>query len=436
MHRVVALALAPLAVLPMLAVPVAGLASATAAPADPPTRLDQLFIDITSRTVIDVGASGSSVGDLTITAGTVSATPGGDRIGYFTTRVVVVVPGAMSERRDTYVQLRLPGGTLMLRQLQVDPTGAPPNAVHRMAIVGGNGPYFAARGQATTTPVGKGRLRLDMTYLPVEAMNAFQTIEYRRVVTDFVTGSVGSADGIGVTAKTVRGFLAVDGVRYPFTCGQTAGDAVGIGAPSIASWICRYSMPGGSLLTMSVTQQASGTPPLTSVTQAVIGGTGDFAGARGSATMAQPDWSSNGRLAVTLAQGSGEYRVARPTWQRDRTDRWAVPLGSERLGEIVVGEGVLMGEGTAPSIGYTVRTSASTDSRLTQFAFTIAEGTLYGTAAISAPAGQAPNTPYLVWINGGTDACMGATGMIRVVPTGATTADIIGNLRVAPLPFE
>jgi hypothetical protein len=395
------------------------------------TRLDDVVITITSRTVIDVGRTGSSIGDLTITEGTVAAN--GERVGYFTTRVVVVVPGANSERRDTYVQLRLPGGALLLRQLQVDPTGAPPDSTHRMAIVGGSGPYLAARGQAVVSPAGRGQLHLRMEYQPVEGMSAFQTDSYRRVVTDTSPGNVGAGDEIAVTAQTVRGFLAIDRQRFPFACGQTSADVEGIGAPVIASWVCRYSMPGGSLVTTSVGQQAGGTPPATSVTQAVIGGTGDYAGARGEVTMAEPDWSVSGRMSVTLAISSGDYRLARPGWDRDRTGRWAVPLGERRLGEIVIAEGELAGQGASPSIGYTVRTGAIRDRRMTQFAFSIDGDTLYATAMFSTTGGQPPSTPYLALVNGGTGNFIGATGVLRVVPTGATTADINGNLKLAPV---
>lgn len=441
MRRIAALALAPVVALPLAVVPMAGVTAVSASPAPAPTpapeqtRLDRVFLDITSRTVIDVGATGSSVGDVTITEGTISTGAGGARIGGFTTRVVVVVPGESRERRDTYVQLRLPGGTLLVRQLNEDPTGKPPSSPHVMPIVGGSGPYFAARGAATTTPIGNGRLRLDISYLPITSMSSFETNQYRRVVTHTIPGTVGSTGDVEVSGLAARGFLSIDGERHPFTCGQTSGDVQGVGAPTIWSWVCRYAMPGGSLLTMSLGSRAGGSAPPQFVTQAVIGGTGEYIGARGTISMVKPEWTSSGRVSVTLATGRRDYRSWRPTWSRERTGRWVLPLGERRVGELVLAEGELAGQGASPSIGYTVRTGANGDRRMSQFAFSVDGDTLYATAMFSTSTGQPPSTPYLALVNGGTGAYMGATGILRVVPTGATTADISGNLLVSSLTF-
>ena len=231
MRRIITLVLAS-----AIAIPLAGFAtSAQAAP-----RADRIFLHVDTRTVIDVGATGSSLGDLTITHGTLADTLEGDKIGSWTARLVVVVPGATKERRDTLLHFILP------------------SEPHRIPIIGGTGDYFGARGQVVLTPLGDGNLRLDMEYVPTSGYEPFVTDRLRRVVSDIITDNVAGNANITVTAQTLRGFLRVEGERFPFVCAQTSGNPEGIGVPIIDSWICQYSLPGGSILTTSQTSTPAG----------------------------------------------------------------------------------------------------------------------------------------------------------------------------------
>ena len=429
MRRIITLVLASAIALPLVGF-------ATSAQAAPPPRADHVFMHIDTRTVIDVGATGSSVGDLTITHGTLADTLEGAKIGSWTARVVVVVPGKTKERRDTLVHFILPGGVLMTRGIYVSPTSKPPTTPVRMAIIGGTDHYYGSRGQVLLTPLGDGNLRLDMEYVPTNGTTPFATDRVRRVVSDIITGSVAENANMMVTAQTLRGFLRVEGERFPFVCGQTSGNPEGIGVPIIDSWICQYSLPGGSLLTTSQTSTPAGTRELRGFTQAIIGGTGEWAGSVGQTSIPAADWTTNGTLSVTGAISGGTYTTTRQGPEdRLRTGRWVADLGTGGLGQIVVSSATI-NFGESPSIGYTVAAGAATDRRITQFVFRVSgipglRGALYGTALFSTASGQAPNTPYLVLVNGGTGPWRGASGILRVVPTSADGATINVKMLVA-----
>ncbi|MCX6420948.1 MAG: hypothetical protein NT180_01075 [Actinobacteria bacterium] len=426
MRRIITLVLAS-----AIAIPLAGFAaSAQAAP-----RADRIFLHVDTRTIIDVGATGSSLGDLTITHGTLANTLEGDKIGSWTARLVVVVPGATKERRDTLLHFILPGGVLMTRGLYESPSGKLPSEPHRIAIIGGTGDYFGARGQVVLTPLGDGNLRLDMEYVPTSSDNAFGTDRLRRVVSDIITDNVAGNANITVSAQTLRGFLRVEGERFPFVCAQTSGNPEGIGVPIIDSWICQYSLRGGSILTTSQTSTPAGTRERSGFTQAIIGGTGEWAGSVGQTSIPAADWTTNGTLSVCVAFVGGTYTTTRQGPEdRLRTGRWVANLGTGGLGQIVVSSATI-NFGDSPSMGYTVAAGPSGDRRITDFVFRISglpglQGALYGTALFTTPNGQAPNAPYLILVNGGTGPWRGASGILRVVPTSAEGATINVNMLV------
>ena len=429
MRRIITIALAS-----AIALPLVGFAtSAQAAP-----RADRIFMHIDTRTVIDVGATGSSVGDLTVTHGTLADTLEGDKVGSWTARVVVVVPGTTKERRDTLVHFILPGGVLMTRGIYLSPTSKPPTTPVRMAIIGGTGDYFGSRGQVVLTPLGEGNLRLDMDYVPTSGEEPFSTDRLRRVVSDIITGNVAENANITVTAQTLRGFLRLEGERFPFVCGQTSGDPEGIGVPIIDSWICQYSLPGGSILTTSQTSTPAGTREQRGFTQAIIGGTGEYAGSVGQTSIPAADWTTNGTLSVTGAISGETYSTSRVGPEdRLRTGRWVADLGTGGLGQIVVSSATI-NFGDSPSVGYTVAAGASADRRITQFVFRVnglpgLQGSLYGTALFTTASGQAPQAPYLILVNGGTGPWRGASGILRVVPTSAEGATINVNMLIGAL---
>ena len=426
MRRLITLVLAS-----AIAIPLAGFAtSAQAAP-----RADRIFLHVDTRTVIDVGATGSSLGDLTITHGTLANTLEGDKIGSWTARLVVVVPGATKERRDTLLHFILPGGVLMTRGIYESPSGKLPSEPHRIAIIGGTGDYFGARGQVVLTPLGDGNLRLDMEYVPTSSDNAFGTDRLRRVVSDIITDNVAGNASMTVTAQTLRGFLRVEGERFPFVCAQTSGNPEGIGVPIIDSWICQYSLRGGSILTTSQTSTPAGTRERSGFTQAIIGGTGEWAGSVGQTSIPAADWTTNGTLSVCVAFVGGTYTTTRQGPEdRLRTGRWVADLGTGGLGQIVVSSATI-NFGESPSMGYTVAAGPSADRRITDFVFRISglrglQGALYGTALFTTANGQAPNAPSLSLVNGGTGPWRGASGILRVVPTSAEGATINVNMLV------
>jgi hypothetical protein len=307
-----------------------------------------------------------------------------------------------------------------------------------MAIIGGTGDYFGSRGQVVLTPLGEGNLRLDMDYVPTSGEEPFSTDRLRRVVSDIITGNVAENANITVTAQTLRGFLRLEGERFPFVCGQTSGDPEGIGVPIIDSWICQYSLPGGSILTTSQTSTPAGTREQRGFTQAIIGGTGEYAGSVGQTSIPAADWTTNGTLSVTGAISGETYSTSRVGPEdRLRTGRWVADLGTGGLGQIVVSSATI-NFGDSPSVGYTVAAGASADRRITQFVFRVnglpgLQGSLYGTALFTTASGQAPQAPYLILVNGGTGPWRGASGILRVVPTSAEGATINVNMLIGAL---
>lgn len=139
-----------LAVFTLTAGMVVGILVGVAGPAHADTKLDLRF-GAPTRTVIDSGNPGSSVGDMTITTGDVLDPATGRRLGYYTTNQVTVRADAATGReiRRNDLSVSLAKGTIFAAGLIRATAGTPPTRSMEFAVVGGTGAYQGARGSLT-----------------------------------------------------------------------------------------------------------------------------------------------------------------------------------------------------------------------------------------------------------------------------------------------
>ena len=134
------------------------------APAAPSGSLT-VYTNETQHNVLDLGASGTTVGDVVTGSGTTSATKGGKANGTFAYRAETVrvnMPGGNLNRINSSVY-DLPGGTIMVAGLVSIQQGTEPTKPQPLIIVGGTGKYAGANGTVTLTP-GKKSYKATFTF--------------------------------------------------------------------------------------------------------------------------------------------------------------------------------------------------------------------------------------------------------------------------------
>ena len=101
-----------------------------------------------TRTVIDLGPAGPSVGDITVTTGTVARTKGMKRPGtYATNQITVLVDSAENrEVRKVDLSIALSNGEIFATGLITAAIGSAPAQKQRFAITGGTGAYAGIAG--------------------------------------------------------------------------------------------------------------------------------------------------------------------------------------------------------------------------------------------------------------------------------------------------
>jgi hypothetical protein len=113
------------------------------------------YLHQTERQAIDIGATGTSVGDVVTGSGTVSTSRGGAAIGSFAYRaetLTVAIPGG-TESRNSILWVTLDGGRIAATSLISVQAGARPVATQEYVVLGGTGTYARVRGTMTFTPV-------------------------------------------------------------------------------------------------------------------------------------------------------------------------------------------------------------------------------------------------------------------------------------------
>jgi|APGre2960657505_1045072.scaffolds.fasta_scaffold39765_2 hypothetical protein len=108
------------------------------------------YLGSPTRTVIDLGSAGSSVGDISVSTGDLSRKPSGSAIGFYTTSQITVragLPGGQ-ENRDVSLTITAPGGVIYAKSLIIATPGVPPSEAQTFAITGGTGKYAGVSGES------------------------------------------------------------------------------------------------------------------------------------------------------------------------------------------------------------------------------------------------------------------------------------------------
>jgi len=114
-----------------------------------------VFFERSYREVIDVGVSGDSHGDITVTNGGVSSELGGEVVGSYATTQISANVGKSdgSQDRKTDISVSVSGSTIYTTSLVTAAPGTPPTEETRHAIIGGTGSYAGARGEMILEPL-------------------------------------------------------------------------------------------------------------------------------------------------------------------------------------------------------------------------------------------------------------------------------------------
>lgn len=119
------------------------------------------YFDRTFREVIDVGASGDSHGDITVTNGNVSKARGGKAVGSYSTSQVtayVAIPGGRQNRK-TDIGITVGKGVIYTTALVAANAGTPPTRTSAHAIIGGTGTYAGVSGEMILQPLSASRYK-------------------------------------------------------------------------------------------------------------------------------------------------------------------------------------------------------------------------------------------------------------------------------------
>ena len=397
------------------------------------------YLTIEGRRVVSIDAAGSdtaasTAGDATFTNGSVALTEGGQPIGAFATKAIVVIPdNGGRERRDTTVEVSMPTGALFAQQIQDDPTRLPPDRASEMVVLGGTGAFRNARGVVSIAPIGTQGLKLVWKLTPEIGIDpeSATTIAFERIVDVDVSGQA-SNERNTLTQDGSQGTLRMPGRDGRFTCGDTRLAQSMPGGIGLDSWLCRYDLPLGSVLVAAFSQYRGGTQTPTTFTDIVLGGTGAYAGARGEAVA---DYTSATTADVTL-------RLLKATGQRAVPVKFNQDRTYKTFGVLTFAEDSIVYAGATASQfapGTNRQVGASQSLYVTALAlppaaeyfrsfgvvaFDLLGGTIRAVAYAEGPDASIDMTRTLV-VTGGTGSYLGATGTIGLIPGKGTNERMV-----------
>ena len=397
---------------------VVGIVPTASANAQPRTLT--VFLAFGKGEVAKTGAK-NGVGDLRVFTGGVSESFGGTRSGTFsvTTRVVSRAgsgSGAV-ETRDTRLQVRLPGGTMVVQAFLDDPAGRPLTGTHIMPVVGGTGTYKAARGTVILRPVGR-------TGTYALAFDIFIDARTRQLNTSVsslsVTSMTGPAgDGVGAS-ELATGQTGQRSVVSVGTVVQRASSSVTLDTDVL------IALPGGTVLARDVIAARRGAAP--TGRYAVIGGTGEYAGLRGEV-----------RLVPQATRTRVELSLTSPSGGRATLERWCE--NSLRVGkaaavpQVTAWKGRLRStckggqdRGATSGLLRSYPAVALGDDSVTPQIVSFAQSFQLGTMA-SAGFVLAPSAQSQIAIVGGTGNYGGAAGVVEVKGEFGSSLTMRGSFR-------
>ncbi|MFO1540681.1 MAG: hypothetical protein ACKOTZ_09635 [Chloroflexota bacterium] len=198
-------------------------------------------------------------------------------------RIATATPDDADAGALALVVYRLPDGEVAaVGQVPAVETGTPDDAVRHLAIVGGTGAYAGARGEVVLSLLGAGRSEDRLRFMegvPADGSLAGGTLDWTEALT-----ATDDADSLVVRVAAPRTPAGDLGVAVGWTV--VRGDATVDAAPSHL-FLAVVAAPGGALVLAGTAIPGLGGGP-TPDTLAVLGGTGDHAGAYGTLRLDDP----------------------------------------------------------------------------------------------------------------------------------------------------
>ena len=164
---------------------------------------------------------------------------------------------------------------------------------------------------------------------------------------------------------------------------------------------------------------------------ALLGGTGRFAGARGSAAVTVDGGTQQWAITILLNRGVDPSATTVREYPRELVSTSRITLAPEgsTVGNLTQTMGVLMGDDSASAADYSAISTVVEDlpddreRRVVQAMFEFADGSLMVNAMIVAQRSTLPTTPVVYAISGGTGAYSGTAGVAEYVPGNGVDAD-------------
>lgn len=125
------------------------------------------YFDRTFREVIDVGGTGDTHGDITVTNGGVSETRGGKAVGSYVTSQLtasIAIPGGRQDRK-TDISIKVGRGVIYTTALVAANAGTPPRTTSAHAIIGGTGKYAGVSGEMILKPLSDTRYKVSFYFV-------------------------------------------------------------------------------------------------------------------------------------------------------------------------------------------------------------------------------------------------------------------------------
>lgn len=187
----------------------------------------------------------------------------------------------------------------------------------------------------------------------------------------------------------------------------------------------QISFPQGNLVFQAVSFWSGPTDA------ALLGGTGDFRGARGSASVTIDGGTQEWRISILPQRGVDPAQATVREFPRELVSTSRITLAPEgsTVGNLTQTTGMLIGDDSATLADYSAISTVVQDMpgnrerRIVQAMFEFGDGAVMVNAMIVAQRGALPTTPVAYAISGGTGAYAGAAGIAEYVPGNGIAAD-------------
>lgn len=164
---------------------------------------------------------------------------------------------------------------------------------------------------------------------------------------------------------------------------------------------------------------------------ALLGGTGRFVGARGSAAVTVDAGTQQWRITILPQRGVDQATTTVREYPRELVSTSRITLASEgsTVGNLTQTMGMLIGGDSATVADYSAISTVVQDMsdnrerRVVQAMFEFGDGSVMVNAMIVAQRSTLPTTPVAYAISGGTGAYAGAAGIAEYVPGNGIAAD-------------